>query len=195
MALAQSRRWQGGPVAALTRARPTPYPCPPARPRAGDHGVTSLDYRDGYLYATYSALNPAFGNVCADRGQPDNRPPSAIQGCTVYGRLSRWPVSNGTVTGPEQVLVGENSTMRVCAQFATGPIDYALVSSDGRRVLFSAGSGANTFTVDSGNMGSNPCGTGAAWGGAFRALDNRTLDGKLASYDLATGAITLIARG
>jgi hypothetical protein len=88
----------------------------------GDHGITSLDWADGYLYATYSALNPATNNTCADRGQPNGRPPSAIEGCVVYGRLSRWPVANGAVTGPEEILVGENSTAKVCAQVRRGGV-------------------------------------------------------------------------
>jgi hypothetical protein len=44
----------------------------------GDHGLTSVLYYNGFLWATYMKLNPAIGNDCADYGQFDGRTASQV---------------------------------------------------------------------------------------------------------------------
>lgn len=57
---------------------------------------------------------------CNDYGQQDGRVDALIEGCDVYGALSRWPVDDGgNVIGPEFRILDTEPAQRACAQFST----------------------------------------------------------------------------
>jgi hypothetical protein len=47
----------------------------------GDHGLTSVLYNNGYLWATYMKENPQYGDNCQDWGQWDGRTASQVRIC------------------------------------------------------------------------------------------------------------------
>ena len=99
--------WVGNPVNVILDITAVTY--------YGDHGLTSILWDgaggvggSGFLYATYMKINPEFGaDGCTDYGQdPGVRPWSAMVGCNIYGRVSRWPISAaGIISGAEQILI------------------------------------------------------------------------------------------
>jgi glucose/arabinose dehydrogenase len=132
-------------------------------------------------------------------------PGPATDGCTVSARLSRFPVNNTTISGPEQVLIED-----WCQQFPSHSIGSLLFGPDGA-LYVTAGDGASFTAVDYGEFGGratntptpiNPCGDPPddgvmsppnAEGGALRSQDMRTsgdptgLDGTILRVDPNTG--------
>ncbi len=49
-----------------------------------------------------------------DDGTPNGRPDAEVYGCKIMGRLSRWSASGGSITGFEQVLLGETLIRSHC---------------------------------------------------------------------------------
>jgi hypothetical protein len=169
----------------------------------GDHGATAIIHDKGFLYITYSKLNPIWGQHCADYGQPD-RPLPEITGCPVFGRLSRWAVSAaGVIAGQEQVLFdsefggaagGFSSQNKACGQFSTHsvPAGLAMLNDD---FYISLGDGAAFTMLDFGELGLNPCGDADAFKGAFRSQDPRRFNGKVLRLDPLTFAPTIMTSG
>jgi hypothetical protein len=166
----------------------------------GDLGLTSVAHHGDYLYATYSVLNGTLANTCnSDLGE-----------CYAYGRLSRFPIAfsaNRTVTIDtlhEEIVVDgrQNGTTRVCAQFQRNGIANVRKGPDGFLYL-SLGVGARDDSregtappvADIGQFAGNPCGTGGPWGGAFRAQDLLSYDGKILRVNPNTKESTIIAVG
>ena len=62
---------------------------------------------------------------CTDSGVPNGGPLSGLTGCPISARVSRWPLLNGAIVGPEDVVV-EGRDHRYCCQFSThsctGPV-------------------------------------------------------------------------
>jgi hypothetical protein len=54
-----------------------------------------------------------------DSGVPGNRTNAQVTGCPVQGRVSRWPISNGAITGPEEYVLGDGGSAggSFCSQF------------------------------------------------------------------------------
>ncbi len=161
----------------------------------GDHGMTSILWDrssitgDAFLYITFMKNRWTYGNfTCNDYGQMDGRAQRDVDGCDVYGALSRWPIDDktGRVSGPEQRLVdtqiGGADGRRACATFSTHSIPACIVKSPITNTFYiSMGDGAGFTTVDAGNLGHNLCGDDAAYEGAFRAQNPMRWNGKILS--------------
>ena len=171
----------------------------------GDHGATSLLWDGGFLYITYSKVNPVWGPACADYGQFDGRPLADIKGCTLFGRLSRWRVSvAGAVTGQEEVLFDTESplpgaapgTHSACVQFSTHSTPVCVIkrASDGA-FFISLGDGAAFTTCDTGTLGGNPCHDEAPFTGAFRSQHPERLNGKIVMLDPVSFKTTIMSLG
>jgi glucose/arabinose dehydrogenase len=127
--------------------------------------------------------NPANGNSTTTTC------PNNDAGCKVYGRASRWPVTNGQISGAEEIVI--DGFQHLCAQFGAGSTNYLIMGPDNMLYL-GAGTGSNPKSVDYGQYGNNPCNTGSgAAGGAFRAQDTATLDGKITRIDPTTKAFAI----
>lgn len=145
----------------------------------------------------YPSLIQKGNATCTDMGDPDGRLPAQVEGCVSHGRLSRWGLSADglSLTSTEEHLLDENSTSTICSQFGVASIDGIALASDGF-LYFSAGVGANPYALDYGNFGTDPCHvTGSLWGGAFRAQDEQSLDGKVLRMDPQTKQVIIIAKG
>ena len=134
----------------------------------GDHGVTSILWDSGYLYVTYMKQDPRWGALgCTDSGQdPGTRPYASIQGCNIYGRVSRWPVSaQAVITGPEQVIIDtqfpDNAGRDACVQFSTHSTPTCIIASGDGGFYVAFGDGASFNNPDQGQEGVNPV-TGVA---------------------------------
>lgn len=178
----------------------------------GDHGLNTIlvdgQYIDGqyieYIYATYMKLNPLYGNNCADYGQMDGRPRNTVNGCPVYGRMSRWAISAaGTVApvGEEDVMLdtetqNEAGAPLACVQFSTHgtPAGMAKNSDDGY-IFVSLGDGAGFASVDPGDLGENPCHDADGLSGAFRSQDPARWNGKSLRVNPVTKEITMWSTG
>jgi hypothetical protein len=78
--------------------------------------MTGIQVHRGYLYVSYMVAQPPWGTLdCEDHGQMDGRPVGTVTGCPISGRLSRWPFSNGLITGPEEIVV-EGKDHRYCCR-------------------------------------------------------------------------------
>ena len=146
----------------------------------GDHGLTSVAYSDGFLYATYT-LEGSFADDCVN----------FADGCAVPGRLSRWPVLAEGELGPEEVVVdGAVGPGRLCVQATTHGIPQVTIAPDGA-IILSTGDGANFVDADIGQHLGDPCGNG----GALRAQNDASPMGKIVRIDPHTGAMTTLAKG
>lgn len=152
-----------------------------------DPSLTGGTGTGSYVYVMYAydhilgsgASAPRWGDTCPS-------PPGATtDGCVVSGRLSRFPVSGTTISGPEQVLVED-----WCQQYPSHSAGSLAFGPDGA-LYASAGDGASFTAVDYGQRGGtttpivtprNPCGDPPggpmapplAEGGALRSQDVRT---------------------
>lgn len=129
-------------------------------------------------------LNFVWGHTCQDYGQMDGRPRNAVEGCAIYGRLSRWPIdSTGIITGPEEVLLDTQGNNRACVQFATHSTPASVVKGTDDYFYISFGDGAAFTTVDPGDLGNNPCADTPPYTGAFRSQDPNRYNGKTLRLD------------
>ena len=162
----------------------------------GDHGLTSIlwDRDEGghaWLYATYMKNRWTYGGAnCNDYGQQDGRVDAAIEGCDVYGALSRWPVDDtGTVTGPEHRILDTQINKMACAQFSTHSIPACVVKGAAGDFFVSFGDGAGFSSVDNGNHGHNPCSDNPGYEGVYRAQDPVRWNGKVLRLNAADGFV------
>lgn len=145
----------------------------------GDHGLTTILWDEGYLYATFMALNPKYGNACADYGQPDGRPNEQINGCAITGMFVRYPISAaGVITGPQQVLLDTAVGNKACVQFSTHSAPTTVLKGGDGYFYLAFGDGAGFTMVDAGQLGLNPCGDNPGYMGAYRSQDPARLNGK-----------------
>ena len=102
----------------------------------GDHGLTGLLWdRDAagaaWLYAVFMKGRWGAGESCLDSGQFDGRLATQIDGCPIYGALSRWQVDDGgNVISPEQRLLDTELPLganRACVQFTTHSTPSSIV--------------------------------------------------------------------
>jgi hypothetical protein len=110
----------------------------------GDHGATSILFDEGFLYISYSKVNPTWGPDCKDYGQMDGRPRLGIRGCALYGRLSRWAMDadgSGSVAGQEEVLFDTEAGNKACVQFSTHSGPACVIKHNGS-FFISLGDGA-----------------------------------------------------
>ena len=161
----------------------------------GDHGLTSILWSNGYLFATYMKQNAEWGaNGCTDSGQnPGGRPWPTILGCNIYGRVSRWPINAlGVITGPEQVLIDTQLTdahgRNGCVQFSTHSTPASIIASGDGGFYVSFGDGAAFTMPDYGQLGTSitppvsnqgGCKDNSPYLGAFRAQDPARFNGKI----------------
>lgn len=160
----------------------------------GDHGLTSVLLFKGYLWITYMAENPQFGDNCVDSGQMDGRPLDQVYGCRVTGRLVRYPYADGEITGPEEVIVNGDVGSMLCGQFSTHSITNIIVGPDGF-LYWSAGDGAAFTAPDGGQMGANPCDDDPGYQGAFRVQNPDRWNGKIMRMDPNTFKFEIVASG
>ena len=126
----------------------------------------------------------------------DGRPRIEVEGCTVYGRFSRWPMSAaGAVAGPEEVLLDTEPAQKACVQFSTHSTPSGLAKGADGYFYLSFGDGAGFASVDPGDLGHNPCGDADGLSGAFRAQDPNRWNGKTLRLDPVTLAPTLYTTG
>jgi glucose/arabinose dehydrogenase len=140
-----------------------------------------------YLLYTYDAAiggtAPRWNDACPTPPGPNT------DGCVVSARVSKLTASGSTMTGAEQVLVGD-----WCQQFPSHSIGTLLFGRDGA-LYAGAGDGASFNNVDYGQYGAtyagdqaNPCGDPpapagtalsppTAEGGALRSQSVRRTDG------------------
>jgi hypothetical protein len=82
-----------------------------------------------HLYATYMVAQAPWGSTgCTDSGFPQGRDNNQITGCPISGRLSRWPLVDGRITGPEQVLVEGREHGYCCQVRGGGPRGQKVVA-------------------------------------------------------------------
>ena len=138
-----------------------------------DHGLTTLGYRDGYLYLGYTAQQPGVGDECANFTIESG-------GCPTTAYLSRFPLSATGVVGPEQRLFG--GIPQICILYTTHGLDDLEFGPDGR-MYFSVGDGAGFTGIDVG-QGPNADFCGPDEGsqkGALRSQTDYNLNGKIVS--------------
>jgi glucose/arabinose dehydrogenase len=141
-------------------------------------------------------LNPKWGHGCEDSGQMDGRSRLTVEGCNIYGRLSRWPLSpTGRITGPEEVLLDTEANSMACVQFATHSIPACVVKGADGYFYISFGDGAAFTTVDPGDLGHNPCQDNVGYEGAFRSQDPTRWNGKTLRLDPVTFAPEIMTTG
>ena len=80
------------------------------------------------------------------------------------------------------------------AEFSTHSVTGPIVGPDGE-IKVAWGDGAAFTTVDSGQLGANPCNDTAPYTGAFRSQDPTRLNGKLISVNPDTLAWRIISSG
>lgn len=147
---------------------------------SGDHGLTSVAYSDGYLYATYTV----------DQGYADDCP-DFENGCPMPGRVSRWPVAaDGTLGAEDIVLDGAIAPGELCVQATTHGVGNVEVAANGKLIV-STGDGANFVDADVGQHEGDPCGNG----GALRSQTDSSPMGKILEVDPETGDYTALAKG
>jgi glucose/arabinose dehydrogenase len=158
-----------------------------------------------YVYVLYT-YDAAIGGTAPRWNDACPTPPGATtDGCVVSARVSKLTASGSTMTGAEQVLVGD-----WCQQFPSHSIGTLLFGRDGA-LYAGGGDGASFNNVDYGQYGAayagdqaNPCGDPpapagtalsppTAEGGALRSQSVRradgpaTLDGAILRIDPDTG--------
>jgi hypothetical protein len=119
-----------------------------------------------------------------------------VTGCPVTGRLSRWPLLNGQISGPEQIVIngGNNALGPYCCQFSTHSVTSVVVAPDGNLAV-AWGDGAAFTTVDVGQLGNNACNDNPGYQGAYRVQDPQRLNGKIVSVNPQTLAWNVISTG
>ena len=105
-----------------------------------DHGLTTLGYRDGYMYLGYTAQQPGTGDVCANFTIESG-------GCPTTAYLSRFSLSGTGVVGREERLFG--GIPQICILYTTHGLDDFEFGPDGR-MYFSVGDGAGFTGIDVG---------------------------------------------
>lgn len=129
------------------------------------------------------------GVECNDYGQMDGRVQRDVEGCDVYGAVSRWPLdAAGRVAGAEERILDTQNMQHACAQFSTHSVPACVVKR-GDDFIVSLGDGAGFTTVDAGNLGHNPCGDSADYPGAFRAQDAARWNGKTLRLNPSDGFV------
>ena len=134
-----------------------------------------------------------------DSGQFDGRLPTAINGCPIYGALSRWQISDtGTIVSPEQRVIDTELPLganRACGQFTTHSTPASLVKNNGD-FFIGMGDGASFSGVDVGVYGTGArCDDPASHGGAYRSQDPARWNGKILRLDGATLAPEIWSSG
>ncbi len=162
-----------------------------------DPSLTGGSGNGSYVYVMY-AYNHILGDPAAAPKWPDSCPGAPAgpggntDGCVISNRVSRFPVSGTTISGPEDVLIED-----WCQQFPSHSAGSLVFGPDGS-LYVSGGEGANFNLVDYGQRGGtlptsgppyvtpkNPCGDPpggvggsmtipTAQGGALRSQDIRT---------------------
>jgi glucose/arabinose dehydrogenase len=175
-----------------------------------DPSLTGGSGSGSYVYVAYSYDHilgspdpaPRWGDQCPSTTSQPPGPGAMTDGCVISGRVSRFPVSGSTISGPEEPLVED-----WCQQFPSHSVGSLAFGPDG--YLYAAGGeGANFNIVDYGQRGGtngitpkNPCGdpggsdpsVPTAEGGALRSQDMRTtgdpagLDGSIIRIDPGSG--------
>jgi hypothetical protein len=162
----------------------------------GDHGLTTILWDNGFLYATFMALSPIYGNDCADYGQPDGRPNEQVNGCPIYGKFVRWPVNaQGVITGPQQVLLDTSANNLACVQFSTHSTPTTFVKGPDGYFYLAFGDGAGFTMVDAGQLGLNPCNDNPGYLGAYRSQDPARLNGKSIRMNPVDFSYTIFTTG
>ena len=138
-----------------------------------DHGLTTLGYRDGYMYLGYTAQQAGTGDECANFTIESG-------GCPTTAYLSRFSLSGTGVVGREERLFG--GIPQICILYTTHGLDDFEFGPDGR-MYFSVGDGAGFTGIDVG-QGPNAdfCGTDEGnQKGALRSQTDHNLNGKIVS--------------
>ena len=154
----------------------------------GDHGLSRVLWDRGldgraYIYIVFMKNIWGLGESCRDYGQFDGRVATQIQGCQVYGAVSRWEVNdNGIIISGEQRLFDSQwpvsndevlgGTPSACVQFSTHSTPTDIVKMGGNSFAIALGDGAAFTGLDVGNLGmNNPCQDNAPFLGAYRCQD------------------------
>ena len=146
----------------------------------GDHGATSIVYDSSFIYVTYMKLNPIWGYDCADSGALLGRVEADVEGCQVFGRLSRWGVdSDGYVSSNEQVLLDTEENNKACVQFPTHSTPTCVVKGPDGDFFIAMGDGAAYSQLDDGGLGGNVCNDEPPYLGALRAQHPSRFNGKI----------------
>lgn len=148
------------------------------------------------LCARKQLQNAFYGNNCNDAGEMDGRPLDQVNGCLLSGVFSRFPVANGAVIGPEEVIFNgyDGNPMKYCAQFSTHSITNVLVGPD-NYLYVAMGDGAAFTLPDFGQLGNHVCNDPEGFGGSMRSQDPNRLNGKILRYNPATLEYTAVAMG
>lgn len=114
-------------------------------------------------WVSYMVAKAPWGSTgCTDHGQLEGRGDdlTAIEGCAITGRVSRFPFANGVITGPEEVVVDGDAALpghpgHYCCQFSTHSVASPMLHEG--RIHVEWGDGAAFAMVDAGFLGHNPC--------------------------------------
>jgi hypothetical protein len=126
----------------------------------------------------------------------DGRPLDQVAGCLLSGVFSRWPVANGAVIGPEEVIINgyDGDPLQYCAQFPTHSMTNVLVGPD-NFLYVGLGDGAAYTLPDFGQLGNHVCNDREGFGGSFRSQDPNRLNGKILRVNPATLQYSSVAAG
>lgn len=155
-----------------------------------DHGLTTVAYTAGHLYALYTGVTPdTIDDSCETY---------LTSGCPIPGFVSRWPVTADGSLGPEEILRGgELGPGEFCMQYATHGMDNIEIAPNGNLVV-STGDGAGVATGADVGQTPGPDGTPdpCGHGGALRPQSDDSPMGKVLELDPDTGdTVRILAKG
>jgi hypothetical protein len=145
------------------------------------------------LYFSYSQRSIGYGNQCDSIQNPN--------GCPVVSVLASADINVSATPKLSNFQTLLSSPSMFCSQFAVGQLnDIIAYGSD--ILLLSAGTGSSPYTYDYGSFTSlfpqGVCGAGSSapgTNGAYRAVTNSTLTGKVVAYNVTSKEITVISNG
>lgn len=148
----------------------------------GVMGLASAEVMGNYLYVIYDKPNGVYNNTACSTAIPSSTTDTAAAGCVSKGVLSRFAYANATVTGNEEVL----ATGSWCSQFTNAGMGDLKSHNGVLYVSAGVGSGeSESVPADYGQFGGDPCGGG----GAFRAQDDNSWDGKVMAFTVTPSTV------